>query len=297
MPPLYSKTAIACAIALASGSFAFLNGAGGFEIIATTFAGGCGQLFRFWLSRNQLNQYGIAALSAVVASGIYVFAAALEGAFGFGSTHYSIGFVASVLFLVPGFPLIGALFDLLQLQTVAALSRLANAAMILMAAALGLGLVIAVAGVDLSRPAPIAIDYQTKLLLRAVASFIAGCAFSMLFNSEARTVLAVGFVALTANGLRLALSDSGLMPAPAAFLAALLIGFVSLQMEHYFRIPRMAMTVAPIVIMIPGLSAFETIVLLHQGQSLDALEAGAACGFGVGTLAMGLATARVSFRD
>jgi hypothetical protein len=86
-------------------------------------------------------------------------------------------FVSSVLFLVPGFPLIAALFDLLQYQTVAAVSRLAYGVMILLAVAFGLSIVIAVAGVDLS-PQPLPeIAYPLKLLLRAVASFAAGCAF------------------------------------------------------------------------------------------------------------------------
>jgi len=59
-----------------------------------------------------------------------------------------------------------------------------------------------------------------------------------------------------------------------------------------FDVPRMAMTVPPIVIMIPGLYAFEMIVLFNRGQMLDALQASASCGFIVGALAMGLATAR-----
>jgi uncharacterized membrane protein YjjB (DUF3815 family) len=50
--------------------------------------------------------------------------------------------------------------------------------------------------------------------------------------------------------------------------------------------------VAPIVIMMPGLYAFEMIVWFNRGQMIDALEATAACGFIVGALAMGLATAR-----
>jgi uncharacterized membrane protein YjjP (DUF1212 family) len=292
VPPLYSRAQIAGAVALASGSFAFLNGAGGLEIIATAIGGGVGQWFRQFLSHRQLNQYGVAALTAILASGTYVLVTGLAGTLGFGFAHYPIGFIASVLFLVPGFPLIGALFDLLQLQTVAAISRLANGVMILLAVALGLSIVIALAGVDPSRPAPIEIAYPIKLLLRAVASFLAGSAFSLLFNTPARTVLAVGLLALFANSLRLLLNDMGLMLAPAAFIGAFTIGLVTLVVDQHFTVPRIAMTVAPIVIMIPGLYAFDAIVLFNQGQALEALQAAARCGFIVGALAMGLATAR-----
>ncbi|MGB8243225.1 MAG: threonine/serine exporter family protein [Pseudolabrys sp.] len=95
----------------------------------------------------------------------------------------------------------------------------------------------------------------------------------MLFNSSPRTVLAVGLLALGANGLRLVLNDVGVMLAPAAFFAALVIGSVALIVEQRFNVPRMAMAVAPIVIMMPGIYAYEMIVLFNRGPMLDALQA------------------------
>src|SRR5882762_10822689 len=96
---------------------------------------------------------------------------------GVGFAHYPAGFIASVLFLIPGFPLIAALFDLLQYQTVAAVSRLVYGVMILLAVAFGLSIVIAVAGIDLARQPPLELAYSAKLSLRAAASFVACCAF------------------------------------------------------------------------------------------------------------------------
>jgi uncharacterized membrane protein YjjB (DUF3815 family) len=110
-------------------------------------------------------------------------------------------------------------------------------------------------------------------------------------------VFAVGLLASGANGLRLALNDMGMMLAPAAFFAALAIGLVALQADQRFNVPRMAMIVAPIVIMMPGVYAYEMIVLFNRGQMLDALQASAACGFIIGALAMGLATARFFSRS
>ena len=103
---------------------------------------------RSWLAHRSVNQYGAAALAAIVASGIYVRGAALARHTGFQFAHYPSGFISWVLFLIPGFPLIAGLFDLLQYQTVAAVSRLAYGVMMLLAVALGLSIVIAVAGVD-----------------------------------------------------------------------------------------------------------------------------------------------------
>jgi len=50
--------------------------------------------------------------------------------------------------------------------------------------------------------------------------------------------------------------------------------------------------VAPVVIMMPGVYAFEMVVLFNRGQMIEALQASASCGFVIGALAMGLATAR-----
>jgi uncharacterized membrane protein YjjB (DUF3815 family) len=244
------------------------------------------------LSRNRHNQFGVAALTALTASGVYVLLATLMQNVGFEIANFPAGFMASVLFLVPGFPLVGGLFDLLQYKTVAAVSRLAYGMMILLAVGLGLSIVIEVARIDLSRQPSPELAYSLTLLLRAVASFVAGSAFAMLFNSSARTAVAAGLLALCANGLRLALVDMGIMLAPAAFLAALAIGLVAVLADRLYDVPRAAMTVAPIVIMMPGVYAFEMIVLFNRGQMVEALQASASCGFVIGALAMGLATAR-----
>ena len=290
--PRYSALQIAAAVGLASGSFAFINGAAAPEMVAAGIGGAIGQSLRSLLSHHQFNHYGAAALSAMAASGAYVAAAALARQAGFDFAHYPAGFIASVLFLVPGFPLIAGLFDLLQYQTVAAVTRLAYGIMILLAVALGLSLVIEVAGIDLSRQPTLELAYSLKLVLRAAASFVAGGAFAMVFNSYPRTVLTAGLVALGANSLRLGLSDMGMMLAPAAFFAALVVGLVAIVADRRFNVPRMATTVAPIVIMMPGVYAFEMIVLFNHGRMIEALQASASCGFIVGALAMGLSTAR-----
>jgi len=40
--------------------------------------------------------------------------------------------------------------------------------------------------------------------------------------------------------------------------------------------------------MVPGVYAFEMIVLFNRGQMLEAVQASASCGFVIGALAMGL---------
>lgn len=288
----YSVLQIVAAVALATAGFAFINGAAVPEMIAAAIGAGIAQWARMRLLRSRFNQYGAAALSAVAASGIFVVLARLAGLVGLEFAHYPAGFIASVLFLVPGFPLIAGLFDLLQYQTVAAVSRFAFGVMILLSVALGLSFVVEVAKIDISRQPPLELAYALKLLLRAVASFVAGGAFAMAFNTPVRMALAAGLLALFANSLRLALIDMGLMMAPAAFCAALVVGLFAILADRRFNVPPIAMTVAPIVIMMPGVYAFEAIVLFNHGQMAEAVQASASCWFVIGALAMGLATAR-----
>lgn len=295
-PPRYGDPQIAAAVGIACGAFAFLNGCGLPEITAAGIGGGAGQWSRSRLLRRQLNQHGVAALCAVIASGAYVLIAALLARTGWGFARHPGGFISSVLFLAPGFPLVAAQLDLLQYQTVAALSRLAYGAMLFLSATFGLSIIIAIAAVDLSPHASLEISYPLKLSLRAVASFVGGCGFAMLFNGSPRTVLVVGVLALAANEFRLGLHDAGMMLAPATFFGALAAGLIASFVGPRLDVPRIVLTVPSIIIMVPGVSAFEMIVFFNRGQMLEALQASAACGFVLGAMAMGLAAARLFSR-
>ncbi len=248
------------------------------------------------LAHRQFNHFGVAALSSIAASGVYVALIALAKLAGSEIGGYSTGFIASVRFLIPGFPLIAAIFDLLQYQTVAAISRFVYGAMILLAVAFGLSLVIGLAGVDMSHQPGVELPYLVKLTLRGFASFVAACGFAISFNSPRQAVLAAGILALAANDMRLALIDAGMMLAPAAFLAALMIGVLALILNRKLNITPLATIVAPIVIMIPGMYAFQAVALFNQGRALEALQAGTLFSFVVGALAIGLAAARLLVR-
>jgi uncharacterized membrane protein YjjB (DUF3815 family) len=242
--------------------------------------------------RRRLNQYAVTTLCAILASGFYCLVVAGISTKGFQPSH-AVGFISSVLFLVPGFPLVASLLDLLQHQTVAGMARLFYGILILLGAAFGLSVVAAVAGFSnapaASAPHGVALD---ALLWRAVASFIGGCGFAILYNSSLRTVLAVGILSLVGNDLRLVLHDLGMALPPATFVGALMVGLLASLARAALREPRIALTVPGIIIMTPGIYAFQTIVMLNQGDVLAAIQAAAVCCFIVGAMAMGLAAAR-----
>ena len=291
-PPLYSIARTSAAIGLGCGSFAFLNGGGVLEMVTAGLAGGIGQGLRSKLLGRRFNQHAAAALSAVAAAGIYCLISIAALHLGLGIVRYAAGLVSSVLFLVPGFPLVAALLDLLQHQAAAALTRLAYAAMLLLAAAFGLFVVSALAGLDVTGPPSLELVAPVLLASRALASFFGACAFAILYNSSPRTVFAVGLLALAGNVLRLVLHDAGLIMASATFLGALAVGLLASLARRWIAEPRIALTVPGIIMMVPGFYSFQAIVLFARGELVPALQAAVQVGFVVGAMAMGLAAAR-----
>src|SRR5216683_293231 len=284
-PALHSLVPIALSMAVASAGFAYLNGGDVLATAAAAAGGGLGQAARTLLSRKGFNQFAMTALCAVLASGIYCLIVLGFGVRAFALAH-AVGFISSVLFLVPGFPLVAALLDLVQHQTTAGIARLFYGVLLTLAAAFGVSIAAAPAAAAGQGIEPMI------LLWRAVACFAGGCGYGILYNSPLRTVLVIGVLSMLGNELRLALHDLGMGLPPATFFGALAVGLLASLVREPLHVPRIALTVPSIIMMTPGLYAFQTIVFLNQGKMLDALGAGAVCCFAVGAMAMGLVAAR-----
>jgi uncharacterized membrane protein YjjP (DUF1212 family) len=291
-PPLHSLLAIALSMAVASAGFSYLNGGDLLATLAAAASGGLGQTARTLLSRKGFNQYAMTALCAVLASGAYCLIVLGFGVREFSLAH-AVGFISSVLFLVPGFPLVAALLDLVQHQTTAGIVRLFYGVLLTLAAAFGLSVVAALAGLAPAPPGSAGLGIEPMTLLwRAVACFAGGVGYGILFNNPPRTVLVVAVLSMVGNEVRLALHDLGLGLPQATFFGALAVGLGASLVRESLHVPRIALTVPSIIMMTPGLYAFQTIVFLNQGRVTDAIAAGTVCGFAVGAMAMGLIAAR-----
>lgn len=288
--PLHRSAVVALAVGVASAAFAWLNGGNLLELLAAFAAGALGQALRLALLQRHLNQFAVTALCAIVAGSLYGIAAHLLARAGLAPGH-GIGVIAAGLFLIPGFPLVAALLDLMQHQTPAALVRLAYGTTLVLAAAFGLGVVMSVLGLAPTGATSAPHDALT-IVLRAVASFAGGCGFAVLYNSAWRTVLAVGVLAVAGNELRLAVQDAGVSQAVATLAGVLLVGLLASLAQARLHEPRIVLTVPGIIIMVPGASAFQSIVLFGRGDVLGGLQAAVVAGFVVGAMALGLALAR-----
>lgn len=288
--PQHGSVVVAVAVGVASGAFAALNGGDLAAVTAAAVAGALGQALRQQLLQRHLNQYAVTALCGIVAGGLYAAAAALLSGAGMMPGR-GIGVIAAGLFLVPGFPLVAALLDMLQHQTQAALARLAYGTTLTLAAAFGLGVVVAVMDIAPSPATPPSHD-ALRFVLRGVASFAGGCGFAVLYNSAWRTVLAVGGLALVGNELRLALQDAGMTQAEATLPGVLAVGLLASLARSRLRESRIAFTVPGIIIMVPGAAALQSIVLFGRGDAVGGLQAVVTVAFVIGAMALGLALAR-----
>lgn len=290
--PRYSIAQTSIAVGTACAAFAFLNGASWVEVTACSIGGGVGQALKSFLIRRRFNQYAVTALCAAVASALYCLVAALAQGAGFGVGRSNMGLVSSVLFLIPGFPLVTALLDQLQHETAAALSRLAHAMMFVLTAAVGLSVVIALVGFSIETSRQHNFGRPLMIFGWAIASFFGGCGLAIVYNGTWRNVLYVGAIALIGNELRLLVYDGGVPLPLATFLGALAVGLTASIAGRWIKEARVALTVPAAVMMVPGLYALETLVYFDRGEILQGLSAAVLVGFVVGSIAFGLAAAR-----
>lgn len=289
--PQHPTAIVALGVGMASASFAWLNDGNALEMLAAFGAGLGGQALRSPLLGHRLNQYVVAAVCGIAAASIYCIASTALTAAGLAPGH-GIGLIAAALFLVPGFPLVAALLDLLQDQIPAALARLAYGLLLLTCAAVGLGSVASVVGFSVHAVQPPPLGLPVTLMLRGLASFVGGVGFAVLYNAPWRTAFTVGVLALAGNELRLALQDAGAGQAPATFAGALCVGLLASLAQHRLRERRIELTVPGIIIMVPGSAALQSFVLFSRGDTLGGLQAGVTAVFVVGAMALGLAVAR-----
>jgi uncharacterized membrane protein YjjB (DUF3815 family) len=208
-----------------------------------------------------------------------------------GSANES-GFVSSVLFLVPGFPLVSGTLDILRMHVEAGLARLTYGVTVLVMASLGL---LAVAGVtNPPLPSPTGVDLDPLLLLTLLAwTSLAGAGFAVLFNLPPRLVLAAALAATAGNTMRLLLLDDGQAVTTAALAGATVVGLVAAAVAARTHSTRIVLAIPGVIPMVPGTAAYTGLVALSQGKLLPAIEFGVEATLVIGSLAIGLALARV----
>ena len=283
----------ALAAGLACSGFAVLNHYPFLEAVVVALAAAVGQIVRHSCARRHLNQLGTTAMAAVVASLMYLFVAkglAMVGII--DSPTFTTGYVASVLFLIPGFPLFSSLLDLSRFDLFSGLSRLCYATTVICTATMAATTVSLITGLQ-----PLPPDPATPNLLwylEATGATIVGIAgFAILFNSSRRMAITATTIGTVANMVRLVCAEAGLQPQFAAFIGALVVGLLGALLTKRISIPRITITVPASVVMIPGTAIYRTVYYLNSGDIDSGVGTAASASLSILAIGAGLVVARM----
>ena len=283
----------ALAAGLACSGFAVLNHYPFLEAVVVALAAAVGKIVRHSCARRHLNQLGTTAMAAVVASLMYLFMAkglAMVGII--DSPTFTTGYVASVLFLIPGFPLFSSLLDLSRFDLFSGLSRLCYATTVICTATMAATAVSLITGLQ-----PLPPDPATPNLLwylEATGATIVGIAgFAILFNSSRRMAITATTIGTVANMVRLVCAEAGLQPQFAAFIGALVVGLLGALLTKRISIPRITITVPASVVMIPGTAIYRTVYYLNSGDIDSGVGTAASASLSIIAIGAGLVMARM----
>jgi uncharacterized membrane protein YjjP (DUF1212 family) len=291
---LYGTRLLVLAAAVACAAFAFLNNGGWGQCLVVFAAGTCARSAQLALARQKVNHLGCVLVAAAVGCAVYV--AVTTGIRhldpGAAGLHAS-AFTSSILFLVPGFPLITGALDLARNDLSAGIQRLTYASLIIFSASLGAWMVVAVTGVSpATAPAP-AIGLAALDALRLVAGFAGVLGFAVGFNTPWRLAVAAACIGSVANTARLTAVGMQMPEQFAAIGATFIVGVAAHFVSRSTRSPRIVLSVPAVLIMIPGATAFRALVYLNDDRTTLALANGAQAAIIVASLAVGLAIARI----
>ncbi|WP_276907554.1 threonine/serine ThrE exporter family protein [Corynebacterium riegelii] len=270
--PRWTLSVAAMSAGLACAGFAVLNQFGWVAALLVFMAAACGQCVRVWLHRKNFNVLGVTTVAAFVSSSIYLIVATFLGNVSGVPAAYAPGFIAAVLFLIPGFPLFTAFVDLARFDFTAGIPRFLFALEVIVVIMLTVTVVAMLADIP---PADGVINAQSWQYLAsgALASFVAVGCFALLFNSSRRMALLAATTGLIANVGRLWLIAFEVPGFLAAFMAALFIGVAGSQLGQVGRVPRVTVTIPASVVMIPGPTMYRAVLNFANGDTPEALYA------------------------
>ena len=207
---------------------------------------------------------------------------------------YRAGYICSILFIVPGFPLITGGIDIAKLDLKSGIERIVYAFMVVGVAAITCAFTASVLNYSPVEFAPFELSLPVLLALRLVMSFIGVFGFSMLFNSTPKMAMTAGFIGMICNFLRLILIDHGFKAGVAALLGAFLAGLLASSIKRFVGIyPRITLTVPSIVIMVPGMLLYKGIHYISAGNFTEGGEWLAKAVIIIASLPLGLVFARI----
>lgn len=173
----------------------------------------------------------------------------------FASTP-TIAMAASVLLLVPGFPLINAVADMFKGHINTGLARWAIASLLTLATCIGVVMAMTVWGLARMGIISFIFALAEDMLLAAIPAV----GFAMVFNVPQRALRWCALLGAIGHGSRMIMMSAGFNIEWATFLAALLVGSIGIQWSRWYLAHPKIFTVAAVIPMFPGISAYTAMI-------------------------------------
>lgn len=292
-PPRYGRALLMLITGFACACFCFLNRGGIVECSTVFFAAAAGQFLRSTLMRRLWNTFGVWFLCGLLSCGIYVGLVACGVHFGWISAAHQAGVVSAILFLIPGFPLVTALLDLLRADFTAGLTRVTYVSILLLAAATAVWSIVTLFSWETAATSGYELPGGVLWAARFGATFVASFGFAMLFQANPAACALAGLNAALINPVRLYAQDAGVMPAFACLIAALAAGLFAHALSLRTRHSRVSLSVPSVVVMIPGTAIMRATRDLVDGNTVAALSSWVQVLLAIGAIGVGLAAARM----
>ena len=292
--PLYGWLANALASGLACAAFAFLNAGGWVECSVVAIAAFVGQFLRRQMLKRHMNHFGVWMVCGGVAASAYILCVYLAQKYmGIEPTHQA-GFISALLFLVPGFPLVTGIIDLVRHDFAGGIQRIVYVAMLVVSAGVAVWSISEAFNWSVTPEYVVSLPAYIHFPLRFFTSFVAAFGFAMLFNSPPKVCAAAALIGAVINTGRIALAVELGMPVPAAVgIAALCAGLLAAAAAAKTRYSRVTLSVPAVVIMIPGVPLYRSLTYLNNGQTMEALEQLSTVLFTIVAIGIGLAISRM----
>ncbi|MDR2883860.1 MAG: threonine/serine exporter family protein [Deferribacteraceae bacterium] len=264
MKTIYPRPVIVVAAAAACASFATLFScdlpAAGITFITVAIA----IFLRQELQKRHLNHYMVTAIVAFVATTI----SGLLGHLELSSTPLQ-AIAASVLFLIPGIPLINSVDDMIDGYTIVGVTRGVNAAILI--GSIAFGMVIALWLTGYLNNIGAATAYQSHWAQLIISAALAATGFAVIFNVPYRALpfcALCGVLAIAIRNSILNYTEIGLVF--ATFLAAVAVGIAAIYLVHKVHAPMEIITIAPVIPLVPGMLMYKTMIGLINTNSYTA---------------------------
>ena len=300
--PLYKPWFAGLASAVACASFAFLLGGGPYDMLGAFIGAGIGHYVRRRMFMHHLNQFVVTFIAVAIGALSCICSLRLIGYFDPAALKHNTAYIGSVLFVIPGFPLITGGLDIAKIDFPSGIQRLCYTMAIILMGTLAGWMVASLVQLNPQGFTPLGLNPWLNAVLRLITAFAGVWGFSVLFNSPQRMCLVAGVIGAITDTLRLTMADFGVAAEIAAFTGALLAGLLASAWRtivrhglapQYLGYPRISLTVPSIVIMVPGLYMYRAMFYLGQFNTLPALDWTFRAFMVIICLPLGLAVARV----